>query len=197
MDRTSDILTVQVSLAGSYHESLLPILEGLLFVAGTEGISSKEIARVLAIPEHDVEPLCSQVASWQNQQGRMFEAKLIAGAWQLVTVSSLSPYLERLAVVPTPAALSQAALEALAIIVYKQPITRSEVEMIRGVKSDRAIGTLIARGLIKEAGRAQGPGRPFLYETTKDVLEYFGLSSREELLAMFDRIAMADTDEKA
>ncbi len=197
MDRTSDILTVQVSLAGSYHESLLPILEGLLFVAGTEGISSKEIARVLAIPEHDVEPLCSQVASWQNQQGRMFEAKLIAGAWQLVTVSSLSPYLERLAIVPTPAALSQAALEALAIIVYKQPITRSEVEMIRGVKSDRAIGTLIARGLIKEAGRAQGPGRPFLYETTKDVLEYFGLSSREELLAMFDRIAMADTDEKA
>ena len=197
MDRTSDILTVQVSLAGSYHESLLPILEGLLFVAVTEGISSKEIARVLAIPEHDVEPLCSQVASWQNQQGRMFEAKLIAGAWQLVTVSSLSPYLERLAIVPTPAALSQAALEALAIIVYKQPITRSEVEMIRGVKSDRAIGTLIARGLIKEAGRAQGPGRPFLYETTKDVLEYFGLSSREELLAMFDRIAMADTDEKA
>ena len=197
MDRTSDTLTVQVSLAGSYHESLLPILEGLLFVAGTEGISSKEIARVLAIPEHDVEPLCSQVASWQNMQGRMFEVKLIAGAWQLVTLPSLSPYLERLAIVPTPAALSQAALEALAIIVYKQPITRSEVEMIRGVKSDRAIGTLIARGLIKEAGRAQGPGRPFLYETTKDVLEYFGLSSREELLAMVDRIAMADTDEKA
>ena len=197
MDRTSDTLTVQVSLAGSYHESLLPILEGLLFVAGTEGISSKEIARVLAIPEHDVEPLCSQVASWQNMQGRMFEVKLIAGAWQLVTLPSLSPYLERLAIVPTPAALSQAALEALAIIVYKQPITRSEVEMIRGVKSDRAIGTLIARGLIKEAGRAQGPGRPFLYETTKDVLEYFGLSSREELLAMFDRITMTDTDEQA
>ena len=197
MDRTSDTLTVQVSLAGSYHESLLPILEGLLFVAGTEGISSKEIARVLAIPEHDVVPLCSQVASWQNMQGRMFEVKLIAGAWQLVTLPSLSPYLERLAIVPTPAALSQAALEALAIIVYKQPITRSEVEMIRGVKSDRAIGTLIARGLIKEAGRAQGPGRPFLYETTKDVLEYFGLSSREELLAMFDRITMTDTDEQA
>ena len=89
---------------------------------------------------------------------------------------------------PRQSPLSQAALETLAIIAYKQPITRAEIETIRGVRVDSSLSTLLERGLIEEAGRKDGPGRPILYRTTKDFLKYFGLKNLDELPIVDDWI---------
>ncbi len=105
----------------------------------------------------------------------------LAGAFQLVTKKEYSTYLKKLVESPHTTNLSQAGLETLAIIAYKQPITRMEIEEIRGVKTERPLHTLMAKALIKEVGRAEGAGRAYLYGTTKEFLDYFGLKSIEEL----------------
>lgn len=105
----------------------------------------------------------------------------IAGHYQLATLSEHAPYFEKLAYSPARASLSQAALETLAIVAYRQPITRVEIEEIRGVKSERAIHTLVNKELIEEKGRAEAIGRPILYGTTKSFLDYFGLGSLADL----------------
>jgi len=116
------------------------------------------------------------LADRQAREQRMIRVVRIADTWQLVTHPDLSPYLRTLSLAPVPATLSGAALETLAIIAYKQPITRSQIEEIRGVKSEKPLGTLVARGLIEEVSRAEGPGRPYLYGTTKEFMDYFGLA---------------------
>jgi segregation and condensation protein B len=105
----------------------------------------------------------------------------LAGTYQLTTLPAHAPYFERLAYSPSRSSLSQAALETLAIVAYKQPITRVEIEEIRGVKAERALHTLVAKDLIKEVDRADAPGRPILYGTTKPFLDYFALGTIEEL----------------
>lgn len=160
---------------------LLAALEGVLFAAGMEGLTDAEIARIFFIGEASVAALCEQLAAKQDTEGRMLRVIRSAETWQLVTRPELGPYLRDLALVPPPSALSTAALETLAIVAYKQPITRAGIEYLRGVKSDRAISTLIARGLIDEVGRVEGPGRPILFGTTKDFLDHFGLASPNDL----------------
>lgn len=110
----------------------------------------------------------------------------IAGNYQLATLPEHAPYFERLAYSPSRSSLSQAALEALSIIAYRQPITRVEIEEIRGVKSERAIHTLVNKDLIEEVGRADAIGRPILYGTTKAFLDYFGLASLDDLPDLAD-----------
>jgi len=105
----------------------------------------------------------------------------LAGTYQLATKKEHAIYLKRLVETPAQSTLSQAALETLTIIAYKQPITRLEIEEIRGVKADHVLQTLVAKGLVQEVGRADGPGRPILYGTTKEFLDYFGLKGLEEL----------------
>ncbi|MCI0184085.1 MAG: SMC-Scp complex subunit ScpB [Acidibacillus sp.] len=172
----------------------LSVLEGLLFVAGSEGLSDKQIATVLEMDEQDVYDLCMKLEEKQQREGRSFLIMRIASVWQLNTLATLTPYLRKLALVPAPAPLSQAALETLAIIAYRQPITRSDIEEIRGVKAEKAIATLVARGLIKEAGRAEGPGRPFLFETTSEFLDYFGLQNSNDLppIGEFQKLVRSD-----
>ncbi len=160
---------------------LLAALEGVLFAAGMEGLTDAQIARIFFLTEESVADFCGRLAAKQDAEGRMLCVIRSAGSWQLVTRPELTPYLRDLAMVPPPSALSTAALETLAIIAYKQPITRAGIEHLRGVKSDRALSTLIVRGLVDEAGRADGPGRPILYATTKDFLDHFGLASPSEL----------------
>ncbi len=159
----------------------LSVLEGLLFVAGTEGLTDQQIADVFEIQEESVPKFCNQLLEKQKNEGRLFTVMRIANVWQLTTGPLLTPYIRKLALVPSPSSLSQAALETLAIVAYRHPITRTEIEEIRGVKSEKAIGTLIARGLIEEIGRAEGPGRPFLFATTVEFLDYFGLQSTQDL----------------
>lgn len=157
------------------------VIEGLLFVSGSEGIEAKQAAAILEIDTEDALDLLYDLQSDYQREERGLRIAEVAGAFQLTTLPEHAPFFERLAHQPQHATLSQAALETLAIVAYKQPITRMAIEEIRGVKAERAINTLVSKHLIKEVGRAEGPGRPILFGTTKEFLEYFGLRGLDEL----------------
>lgn len=158
------------------------ILESLLFAAGDEGLSLKQIAEVMDVDElQAIEIIDSLTEEYQNNENRGIMIVQLAGRYQLATKKENANYLKKLVDSPHTANLSQAALETLAIVAYKQPITRAEIEEIRGVKTERPLNTLMAKALIKEVGRAEGTGRAYLYGTTKEFLDYFGLKNLEEL----------------
>ncbi|MGZ4031600.1 MAG: SMC-Scp complex subunit ScpB [Tumebacillaceae bacterium] len=157
------------------------VMEGLLFVSGSDGIEPKQVAQILEIGVDEAIDLLYDLQADFRREQRGIQVTEVAGAFQLTTRQEHVPYFERLAYQPQQTTLSQAALETLAIVAYKQPITRSGIEEVRGVKSERAINTLVSKQLIKEVGRAEGPGRPILFGTTKEFLEYFGLRALDEL----------------
>ncbi|MGN7381205.1 Segregation and condensation protein B [Chlamydia abortus] len=159
-------------------------IEGLLFVAGDEGLDAKQLAEVLEQDVRQVTAVLEQMKEEFKSGQRGIQVVEMAGSYQLTTLPEHAPFFERLAYSPSRTSLSQAALETLAIVAYKQPITRVEIEEIRGVKSDRALNTLVAKELIEEVGRAEAIGRPILYGTTKQFLDYFGLKSIEQLPEM-------------
>ncbi len=138
---------------------LKSIIEGLLFLAGEEGLSAKQIADIVEQQQELVEKSLEDMKQDMEQGGRGLQIVRIAGHYQLATLSEHAPYFEKLAYSPARASLSQAALETLAIVAYRQPITRVEIEDIRGVKSERAIHTLVNKELIEEKGRAEAIGR--------------------------------------
>ncbi|MCZ8520589.1 MULTISPECIES: SMC-Scp complex subunit ScpB [Paenibacillus] len=157
------------------------VIEGLLFVAGDEGLNAKQLAEVL---EHDagfVRELVKDLQRDLSRAKRGIQIVELAGTFQLTTVPDHALYFERLAHSPSRSSLSQAALETLAIVAYKQPITRVAIEEIRGVKAERALQTLVSKDLIQEVDRADAPGRPILYGTTKAFLDYFALGTIGDL----------------
>ena len=161
---------------------LLSKIEALLFVAGDDGMSAKQLANLLEIDLMDIEAGLSELASQYNEhEERGIMLKQLAGTYQLTTKHSVADTIQKLVENPTSQVLTNASLEVLAIIAYKQPITRAEVEDLRGVKSERPIQTLASRALIAEVGRAEGTGRAILYGTTKEFLNYFGLKDLSEL----------------
>lgn len=162
------------------------ILEALLFAAGDEGLSVKQIASVLEITEYQATDIVESLKEEYVSDVRGIQVIEIAGVYQMTTKKEHSDYLKRLVETSSTQGLSQAALETLAIIAYKQPITRAEIDEIRGVKTERPIHTLVTKVLIKEVGRAEGSGRAYLYGTTKEFLDYFGLNSIEELPPLAD-----------
>lgn len=165
------------------------ILESLLFAAGDEGLSLKQVCSVLEIEEQKAKDVLEDLKNdYENDSNRGIYIIEIAGTFQLVTKKRNADYLKKLVESPHVSFLSQAALETLAIIAYKQPITRMEIEQIRGVKTERPIQTLTSKGLVKEVGRAEGTGRAFLFGTTKEFLDYFGLKSIEELPSLPENI---------
>jgi segregation and condensation protein B len=158
------------------------ILESLLFAAGDEGLSLKQLAEVLDVDEFKASEIIDDLKNeYEQDNKRGIMVVQLAGTFQLATKKENAAYLKKLVDSPHTTTLSQAALETLAIIAYKQPITRAEIEEIRGVKTERPLHTLMAKALIKEVGRAEGTGRAYLYGTTKEFLDYFGLKSIEEL----------------
>lgn len=163
------------------YSTLKSVLEGLLFVAGDEGLTLKTMAEVVELDVEVVRDVLHDLQQDLVNEGRGLRIAEVAGGFRLTTVPAHAPYFEKLAYSPSRSALSQAALETLSIIAYRQPITRIEIEEIRGVKADRAIHTLIAKDLIEEVGRADAIGRPILYGTTKSFLDYFGLSGLQDL----------------
>ncbi|MBL3643842.1 SMC-Scp complex subunit ScpB [Peribacillus frigoritolerans] len=162
------------------------ILEALLFAAGDEGLSVKQIASVLEITEYQATDIVESLKEEYVSDVRGIQVIEIAGVYQMTTKKEHSDYLKRLVETSSNQGLSQAALETLAIIAYKQPITRAEIDEIRGVKTERPIHTLVTKVLIKEVGRAEGSGRAYLYGTTKEFLDYFGLNSIDELPPLAD-----------
>ncbi|MGG1399556.1 SMC-Scp complex subunit ScpB [Bacillus salipaludis] len=158
------------------------ILESLLFAAGDEGLTLKQIAEVLEVDELKAGEIIEEsIQEYERNEQRGVTIVQLAGTFQLATKKENALYLKKLVDSPNTSALSQAALETLAIIAYKQPITRAEIEEIRGVKTERPLHTLVSKALIKEVGRAEGTGRAILYGTTKEFLDYFGLKSLKEL----------------
>lgn len=176
------------------------ILESLLFSA-QKPLSVKELREVLAnaaeaegadanaksfskMKESDVVPVLEELAREHETAARSYRLVCVAGAWQFVTQPEFAPWLRALVGVKArPPRLSQPALETLAIVAYRQPITRAEIEQIRGVNVDGVMQTLIERGLAEAVGRAEVIGRPQTYGTTPMFLEYFGLRGLEDLPA--------------
>lgn len=162
--------------------NLLSRIEALLFVAGDEGMTVKQLAQYIEVEPMDIEAGLSELLSHYNEEEmRGITLKQIAGTYQLTTKPEVTDTLKKLIENPTNQVLTTASLEVLAIIAYKQPITRAEVEDLRGVKSERPIATLVSRALVQEVGRAEGTGRAILYGTTKEFLNYFGLKNIKEL----------------
>lgn len=162
-------------------QMLKSIIEGLLFMAGDEGLTMKQLSEITEQHQKVVMEALNDLRDDLERSKRGIQIVAMAGMYQLATLPEHAPYFERLAYSPSRSLLSQAALETLSIIAYRQPITRVEIEEIRGVKSDRAIQTLTNKDLIEEVGRAEAIGRPILYGTTKSFLDYFGLSDMKQL----------------
>ncbi|MEH7111764.1 SMC-Scp complex subunit ScpB [Neobacillus niacini] len=174
------------------------ILESLLFAAGDEGLTIKHVAEVLEVEELKAGEIIEELKRvYETDTNRGIMIVQLAGTYQLATKKENATYLKRLVDSPNTSTLSQAALETLAIIAYNQPITRVEIEEIRGVKTERPLHTLMSKALIKEVGRAEGPGRAYLYGTTKEFLDYFGLKNIEELPALPDRVEEEFVQEEA
>lgn len=156
------------------------VVEALIF-ASTRPLRAEEIAQVIGF---DVEPtiaLIHQIKSEYDSTHRGIQVVEVAGGYQMATRPDLAPYIEKIERAPRGQGLSRAALETLAVIAYKQPITRSEIEALRGVRVDAVLATLLERGLIREVGRKETLGRPILYGTTPEFLRYFGMKSLSEL----------------
>ena len=157
------------------------IIEALLF-ASDAPLSAEDLARGEEDLDADaVERAIADLRRDYEQQGRAFQIYQLAGGYQLLTRPEYSPHLERFETVPRNTRLSGAALEVLAIIAYRQPIGRSEVEEIRGVGSSHVLRTLQELGLIDVVARGEGLGRPLLYGTTGRFLEHFGFASLDDL----------------
>lgn len=130
----------------------------------------------------NIESALGELLAEHGHGGRSFRLMNIAGAWQFVSQPEYAPWIRALVgQKPRPPKLSAPALETLAIIAYRQPITRAEIEQIRGVAVDGVMGTIIERGLVEQSGKAEAPGRPALYSTTPLFLEYFGMGKLEDL----------------
>lgn len=162
------------------NEEIKSILEAILFV-WSEPISVKELSKVLDIDIKHISNLLKEMMSEFNYSKRGIQIIKINDYYQLSTRPEHHSYLQKLVEPRYNKGLTQAALETLAIIAYNQPITKIEIEEIRGVKCDKAIGTLQEKELVEEKGRLERIGRPIIYGTTLNFLKYFGLKSIEEL----------------
>ncbi|RLL48163.1 SMC-Scp complex subunit ScpB [Oceanobacillus piezotolerans] len=157
------------------------VVEGLLFASGDEGISLHQLCKLLEVSEETATHIINELKFDYERSDRGIMIIQSHDILHLTTKPEHSRFYKKLIEVPPTSKLSQAALETLAIIAYRQPITRTEIEEIRGVKSDRPVQTLLARLLIEEIGRKDSIGRPILYGTSKEFLTFFGLTSLEEL----------------
>ena len=158
--------------------SVRELTEAIRGAGAEDEFSPNEFAR---IREAEVAAALEQLKIEYIEQQRAFQLSEKAEGWQLATDAKYAQWVRRLFPAPKPARLSAPALETLAIIAYRQPITRADVEAVRGVNIDGVLQTLMERGLVKIAGRAEIPGRPLLYETTQFFLDHFGLRNLDEL----------------
>lgn len=154
------------------------ILEAILFMA-PEPLSLSKLADITKLKPDEVSGFIKDIEAELADRGMRIE--MIAGGFRMIACPEAKPYLEELSQRQKRNPLSPAALEVLAIIAYLQPITRTEIDEIRGVSSDSSLTTLLDRGLIAEVGRKDAPGRPILFATTKAFLIYFGLNDLSEL----------------
>ena len=158
----------------SQHQDGRDRVEALIF-SSEEALDEERLAQLLSFSSEQVLDCLRQLNEDYAAQGRAFQLKRLAGGWQLVSRSRYADDIRRLLKVSIRQRLSRAALETLAVIAYKQPLTKAEIESIRGVAADGVLKTLLDRHLVTISGRSKGVGKPLLYATTREFLEYFGL----------------------
>jgi segregation and condensation protein B len=169
-------------------------LEALFFVSD-EPLAASVLAQALDMDRRSVESLCDRLAAQLEDRGSGLVLRNIAGGWRLYTHPDTAPIVEQFVLSSRQARLTKAALETLSIVAYKQPVTRHQVNSIRGVNSDGVIRALVDRGLVEEAGREEGPGRPVLYGTTPGFLERLGLPSLAALPSLAPLLGVADVED--
>lgn len=157
------------------------VVEGLLYVQGDQGLTIKQIEDILEIDEETAKEVVLNLKNYYDEHKRGLRINFLGNTIKLTTREEHSEYYQKLLEEPSSNTLSQSALETLAIIAYNEPITRGEVDSFRGIDSSYVMRRLLAKGLIKECGKSDLPGRPILYKTTDDFLDYFGLASKEDL----------------
>jgi segregation and condensation protein B len=168
----------------------MALIEAILFVA-EEPLQAEELAEVLELPQTEVVEILEALRIALRDGGRGVVLREIGGGWRLYSHPDARDYLERFAATERAARLSAAALETLAVVAYRQPVSRGQVGEIRGVDSDHALRTLERRGLIAEVGRASGPGQAVLFGTTPLFLEKLGINGLDELPPLADHVPPA------
>jgi len=171
----------QASVSEGLPLPLTAMIESLLFVS-SEPVAIGQIATALYVSEEQIEEALSEMkAAASNGSARGVRVQRRGNKIQLTTRPECAPYVERFLDLSSTSRLSKPALETLAIVAYQQPVTRPEIEMVRGVNCDGVIQTLLSKGLIEEVGRLETAGRPIQYGTTFAFLQYFGLSNLDDL----------------
>jgi segregation and condensation protein B len=167
------------------HRERKALLESLLFLSG-EPIAASALKPITDLDEPEIRTLMDELmADYRNRDGGVLITE-IADGYQMVTNIRFAPWIRRLRGSQVSTKLSAAALETLAIVAYKQPLIRAEIDQIRGVNSDGVMRTLLERRLVRIVGRKEAPGKPLLYGTTREFLQYFGLKDLTELPTLKD-----------
>ncbi|MBR3127890.1 MAG: SMC-Scp complex subunit ScpB [Solobacterium sp.] len=177
---TEEIVQTEAPAEGQEDQATAS-LEGLLFLVGDDGITAAQAAQTMDISEDRVRELFDQLQQKYLDDAHGIEIADYGGVYRFLSKAFVHDYAKKLFQLGKSSTLSQAALETLAIIAYKQPITRVEIEEIRGVGADVMLRKLMARDLIRETGRSDAPGRPILYEVTEEFMNSFKLMSLDEL----------------
>ncbi len=181
--------------SGSNDESARAI-EALLFLA-EEPLTEASLAQIVERPRSDIARLVPAIAAAYEERGSGLVLRRVAGGWRLFTHPDVAAYVEQFVLYSRHARLTKASLETLAIVAYKQPVTRHQITSIRGVNSEGVLRALVERGLLQEVGRDEGPGRAALFGTTPEFLERLGLASLADLPPIAPLLAEADGDRDA
>jgi segregation and condensation protein B len=164
-------------------------------MASVEPVEPQVLAQLCEIPVDEVERICRELADDYERDGRGFTLARVAGGYRFQTHADMAPYVERFVLEGQTSRLSGASLETLAIIAYKQPISRAQISAIRGVNVESTLATLEQRGYVEEVGHDPGPGQAILYGTTRRFLEQLGLDSLRDLPALADFVPEAEVVE--
>lgn len=170
------------------------VIEALLF-SSDRPLTLEQLKSVLGLGTDEIRALLDELRSEYEANSRGIRITEVAGGFQMITASDFAVFLKKLYKQRRVEKLSRPALETLAMIAYKQPVTKSEIESLRNVNVDGVVQTLLQKDLIRPAGRKKAPGRPRIYGTTRQFLEYFGLKSLEELPKIENFPAPQNTEE--
>lgn len=176
--------------------NLEAVLEGLLFVVGEDGLTLEQLVEITNCSMDEVKGALSTLRVEYEKQNRGVRIHFLGDRFKLTTKQEHRKFYQKLIEVPGANTLSQAALETLAIIAYNQPITRIQVDEIRGISSSQMIRKLVAKNFVKEVGRSELPGRPLLYKTTSEFLDYFGLATVDDLPKFEDFTTVSEKEDE-
>lgn len=177
------------------NKTIKSAIESMMFVWG-EPLDIKEIAEIFNMDKKEIYNLCKELQEEYEQEGRGIVIREVNRSFQFTTRRENLGYIERLCTPVRHKRLSQSALEVLAIVAYKQPVTKGEIEAVRGIRCDRVIEGLVKKKLVAEVGRSDAVGRPILYGTTDEFLKQFGFASLKELPAIEDLEGVLTEDDE-